>query len=174
MSDRFPLLALDLASKTGFALAAHPDAAPIHGSKRFSDGAEPLGRVLFKYWRWLNDMRAVHRLARVVYEAPINASGHTTEATTAILRGLVSTTALWCEMAGVPCVPGHLSSVRASFCAKGWRGDAKAAVIEACRMRGWEPVDDNAADALALLAYKASQYAPQGSLGMPPLLRAKA
>lgn len=171
MSDRFPLLALDLAKRTGWAIAAHPDAAPLHGSKRFSEGAEPLGRVLLRYWQWLNDMRAVHRPAAVVYEAPIQAAGHTHESTIEVLRGLVSATALWSEMAQLPCQPGHLSSIRASFCAQGWKGEPKKAVIDACLMRGWKPVDDNAADALALLAYKAAQYAPRGSLGMPALLR---
>lgn len=171
MSDRFPLLALDLASKTGWALAAHPDAKPLSGSKRFNDGGEPLGRWLLRYWSWLNDMRAVHRVAAVVYEAPIDTAGQTTAQVLEVLRGLVSVTALWAEMAGVPCQPAHLSSIRASFCAPGWRGDPKKAVMEACRMRGWEPTDHNAGDALALLAHKAAQYAPRGSLGMPALLR---
>ena len=51
-----------------------------------------------------------------------------------------------------------VGKVRKHFIGRGdlARAPAKAAVIRACRQRGWRPVDDNEADALALLDYAIS------------------
>ena len=169
MSDRFPLLALDLAGNTGWAVAAHPDARPYHGTQKFGAEGEALGPYLMRLWRWLSEMRAIHRPGSIVYEAPITVAGANSHAKSLKLMNLAGTTELWCQFAALPCEGAHLASIRKSFCGNGRA--KKPEVMEACRLRGWAPQNDNEGDALALLAHQAAILAPRGSLGMPPLLR---
>jgi len=188
MADPYPILALDIATMTGWALKASREAPAKYGSVRVGKGAE-LGPFLAGALDWFERAFAAWRPKWVVYEAP------QLSATTNIqtLRKLYSLAAL-ADVAAVRVaerekIPGLIvreeyhSRVRRHFLGDGrparpiprgpkaereadrreYRARLKSAVIAECRRRGWFPDDDNAADALALLAYAADLLDPEGA-----------
>lgn len=83
---------------------------------------------------------------------------------TSVLQGLHSVTRLSCADRSVPLQKCGHDEVRKRFLGdlykklfKG-REEIKEAVKAECRARGWKPVDDNDADALAVLDFLAAQH----------------
>jgi crossover junction endodeoxyribonuclease RuvC len=85
----------------------------------------------------------------VYYEAPLPATQQKSMDAAQIALGLEALTLAACRECGVRLVkPVHNGTVKKHFAGTG-RAD-KLAIIEACRRRGWNPDDDNHADALAV------------------------
>lgn len=149
---RTPLLTLDIAkAATGWA-AWSPGTPPEYGTERFGRYSD-LGAMLCAYSAWLGDLLRARGVQTVVFEAPYVRHPNTAEA----LYNLTGTTEQVCKMRSIACYSEHVGTVRKHFIGNGGlrRDRAKARVIEECRARGWEPPDDNAADALALLDHQA-------------------
>ncbi len=151
------ILALDLATKTGWAVGS-PDGEPRYGTKVLPSTGEDIGRFAAAYNEWLLDMITLENPALIVFEAPILA-GQTTLTTARKLGGLAWHTEFVCNLRQVRCAEHHLQSVKKFFAGSG-RAD-KAAMMEAARRHGWDPKDDNAADALGLWACTVHEKAPQ-------------
>lgn len=66
------------------------------------------------------------------------------------------------------------ATVRKHFCGHGRPKDRKLAVIRACHALGWEPSDDNEADAAAIWHYAKCLYEPAWAPTATPLFRAAA
>lgn len=164
------LLALDLATVTGYAvgdpelherltaLEAYgrgDNAKPFSGSHRIAPPGTPLGVFCIRYEDWLGDMLLVHQATHVVFEAPW-VGGKTSQDVARKLMGLAILTETVATRAKVPWIrEANNASVRKHFIGKG-RGDRKTLkrlTIEACQNRGWEPRNDDEADALALFDY---------------------
>jgi hypothetical protein len=174
------ILALDLASRTGWACGHVSDAMPRSGSVRFAREGASLGAIYSGCRQWLSDFVAAEPDVRlIVFEAPM-APGHMAGFTTAhIIRVLIGLCAVVEEF-------GHshrfdmrearVFDVREHFLGSNRikRKEAKSLTIEACNQLGWAPCDDNAADALALWHYQASILNPKLAVQTSPLFRRRA
>ncbi len=163
------VLALDLATKTGWAVVeegtAHAPTLievnggkevyhPVSGTIEIGRDHYSMGKFLDTYRRWLLDMLRVHGISRLSYEAPW-VNGDTSQATARKLFGLSAVTEMVCEMKTIPCMESTPTNVRTHFIGtnSGGRNTLKRMTIEHCQALGWNPVDDNEADALALLDF---------------------
>jgi Holliday junction resolvasome RuvABC endonuclease subunit len=68
-----------------------------------------------------------------------------------VYGGLLATLTAWCEEHGIPYSGAPVGTWKRHACGKG--NASKDDVIAAMRARGFEPVDDNEADALAVLLW---------------------
>lgn len=155
------ILALDLATNTGYALGA-PGARPSSGVHRIGRPHDTLGAFADDFERWLGTVIERLRPSVIYYEAPIMAAGVTTPETAIKLQGLAYHVNLLAYRARVRCRPAHMQTVRVHFCGKGRaeRKTIKGLIEDACRRRGWKPGDDNEADALALWDWACFREAP--------------
>lgn len=148
------ILALDLATSTGFAMSNG-----ISGSVSWKEYSHDYGEVDLAFRRWLSDLIAEHGVTLVVIEPPV-------------LRGAASIllVGLYWSANGIAALheakrkDAHSNTVRRWLFGadrlkelkkavnKGQaRKQLKAAVIEAMRERGHSPANDDEADALAML-----------------------
>lgn len=148
------LTALDLSSKFGWACPGQIPGEPMSGSVKLLRREEIVGcdpePLWSKLWDWLDDHRKVHQPDGIIYEAPILKGGEPYDVTD-FLFGLAHTAALWAYRNQLRVWKGHVNTVRATVVGDGRCG--KDGVILWCAKQGWNPVDDNAADALALWEY---------------------
>ena len=158
------ILALDLGTRTGWALAEGgrvESGAQVFDVKR---GESP-GMRFLRLSRWLEEIARVDHehphgvLELVVYEAAHHRGG----AATAVGVGMSSHVLAFCARHGIEHQPVHTATIK-KFATGNGRGD-KAAMIAAVQRRGWaahvvEPLDDNHADALALLHYALEELVP--------------
>lgn len=154
------VLALDLATATGWAVWQPGDAAPRHGTCRLPKTGRDIGRFLHAFEGWLRPFLEAEAPWRVVFEAPILRAGQTDIATARKLMCLAGVTEMVAHRAEVPVFEQGNQDVRKHFIGNGKapRKQAKDKTMRACRARGWHPRDDNAADALALLDYVAALW----------------
>jgi hypothetical protein len=162
--------AYDIASTTGWAEGTVADlrggARPRSGSHRFAPVGATRANVLANAMTWFADRLAIPpRPAAIFIEAPDffdlgggkkNGVNRTSMETVKLLLGLATLVECVAYKRGVYDVQWVSSaSVRRVFLGSGkLKGDvAKREAVLKCRALGWEPSDDNAADALALLVY---------------------
>lgn len=142
------MLALDLGTQTGWCLSyLSPQGArqQVSGSTSFKprsyDGA---GMRYLNFSRWLDDVaKNVDWVAfEEVKQIPRSAAaGH-------VYGGFLAHLMSWCEANKVP-----YSAIPSGQIKKHWtgRGNAKKdLMVRVCRQRGFSPVDDNEADAIAI------------------------
>lgn len=138
-------LALDLASRYGF--AAETPQGVDHGSLRIGregmDMGERLHRFEVHFTRFLVPR---YRPTEVLIEAPW-VSGD--DSATHFLLGLVGVARMLCARHGLPTRTIAVPDLREKL--TGIRGGTKEMCERVVRGCGFTPVDDNAADALALL-----------------------
>lgn len=156
------ILAIDPASKTGWAHKAGPAAAPEYGAAAIEGGAN-LGRFLANFRRW--HLAIMERLEPgvVYYEPPFVGNAAAVQKLHA-LRGQI---ALNCLDRGIPCHAVAVQAWRSHFLGKGWslrglpkdqrRRELKAAVRRQCKILGWPAKNDDEADALGILDYACAQ-----------------
>ncbi len=162
------LLALDLATTTGWAVAMPPYApAPtpmeqeagaampkrFSGSKSFKAYAGNIGRVMDQFGIWLPELITVHQPDMIVFEAPF--AGAVRNANTGrMLFGFCAMVEMIAYRQKIRCLECNNATVKKH--ATGSGRAQKVDMIKAARDRGWEPKDDNAADALWLADYAAA------------------
>jgi crossover junction endodeoxyribonuclease RuvC len=172
------ILALDLASRTGWALGRVDDPRPLCGSLRFAREGASMGAVFCGCRQWLVSFLAANRdIKLIVFEAPMVPqimSGRTAMNTLRHLIGLCAVVEeLSYSLGGYDVREARVSDIRAHFIGSNRhkRAEAKELTLAACRRLGWTPADDNAADALALFHYQASILDPKLALQTSPLFR---
>lgn len=157
------LLALDLATTVGWTVGS-PGEPPRYGSVRLEgrERAPRYGALL----DWLDDARRVHGVTEVVAEAPMVTGDFAGRDAALLALGLAAHLEFWCWDNGIrqrqSVVVGTARKAvlgRGSFA----RGTAKAVVLDWCRREGFEPGDDNSADAILLWSY-ATGYRRQREL----------
>lgn len=137
-------LALDLGTNTGWAMAR--DGVTVSGTASFKVGRyEGGGMRYLRFQRWLDEM-AGHGLDSIWFEEVRRHAG--TDAAH-VYGGLLATLTAWCEHRGIPYSGVPVGSIKKHATGKG--NANKDAMIAAAIARGFAPVDDNEADALALL-----------------------
>lgn len=172
------LIALDIASCTGFAIG-RPGGIPRLGSIRLGDdGATPAERGA-KLITWLGETVSTLRPRWLVYESPLpgkRKDEKSTLQTGFMLMGLAFTAGAVASLFGCHSISqGHAGSVRKHFLGRGNfpSAQAKRLAFRRCQELGWDPKGSlDAADAGALWHWKSCQLDSSIPL-LPPMPEAK-
>lgn len=138
------LLALDLGTRTGWAMSGDP---VTHGYADFRPGRFDGGGMRYlRFARWLNDLHASRPISEVAYE---EVRRHIGTDAAHVYGGLMAHLQSWCETVGVPYQGVPVGTIKRAATGKG--NADKAAMVAAVNARGYAVKDDNEADAIALL-----------------------
>jgi hypothetical protein len=149
-SDSLPsILALDLGSTTGWALR-NGRCRILHSTAEFRPTRfEGGGMRYLRFERWLDDTLKIAGGIDAVYFEEVRR--HLGTDASHIYGGFLATLTAWCEQQGIPYSGVPVGTWKRHACGKG--NADKQAVIAAIRERGFEPADDNEADAIAILLW---------------------
>ena len=163
------ILFLDLATRTGWCdgvLGQRPESGTIRLGRTGAADAEVFGAMM----AWIGGRLDAVRYARVVFEAPVGPgmAGKTQYKTARRLGGLCAVVEAVCHLTGHPVYQASASSIRKAVLGTGRPEDPKQAVIAHVRSLGFDPADDNEADAIAGWLYACADFEKKN----PPLIRA--
>jgi hypothetical protein len=168
------VLALDIATTTGFARGL-VGGKPQAGSVTFGRG-ESKNQVYANALTWFSGLlEPLPRPDLIAIEdmlPPQAMKGETSRAVRDRLAGLHGIMRAVAHLRGIHRIEAvTVSTIRAHFIGDRTlrRIDAKAAVIERCRMLGWQCRNDNEADALALWSCACGMLRPETALRVTPL-----
>jgi Holliday junction resolvasome RuvABC endonuclease subunit len=141
------ILALDLGQKTGWA-TRNADGAIASGTVEFKPGRwEGGGMIFLRFRAWLQEIDESAAGVGAVYFEEVRFHRGVTAAHA--YGGYLAHLTAWAEMFKIPYRGVPVGTIKRHVTG---RGNAdKDAVIAAVRALGFDPVDDNEADALALL-----------------------
>lgn len=148
------LLALDLGTRTGWACGM-PGEDPAHGHIRLPNDRGD-GAFFGAFRRFLLDHITVRAPRLIVYEAPLITGQMTHVQTVFRLFGLAAHTVEIAHIREVRCEPANNATVK-KFVTDNGRAK-KPEVMDAIRARGWDPDDENEADALAVFLWAESKW----------------
>jgi Holliday junction resolvasome RuvABC endonuclease subunit len=143
------ILALDLGTTTGWAL--------LDGSDHITSGSECFrpqrfeggGMRYLRFRRWLTEInQACDGIDCLYFEEVRRHAG--VDAAHAY-GGFLATLAAWCEQHDIPYQGVPVGTIKKHATGKG--NASKNEMVASIRARGHKPIDDNEADALALLAW---------------------
>ena len=141
------LFALDIATKTGWATNIHGKRSGVteFAIKR---GESP-GMRFLRCRAWLNEMWELlnPKIQLIVYEQAHHRGG----AATAVCVGLSTEVQAFAAEHDIEIMPVHTATLKKFATGSGRAG--KLDMIRAAEARGWDPQDDNEADAALLLEY---------------------
>lgn len=153
-----PILALDLATKTGWALQDRTGAI-ASGMQEFAlKRGESKGMRFLRFRKWLREMLALGEIGKefsedmpgvIVFEQAHHRGGFSTE----LCVGLVTDTLAEAARSGIEHMPVHTGSLKKWATGKGNSGKSVMIARAAELFPDIEIVDDNHADALLLLSY---------------------
>ncbi len=138
------ILALDLGTNTGFAI--YNGESIISGTKRLRHSKSESGLRFLDFRQWLIEMIKTHRINEIYYERVYRHCG--TEAGH-VYGGFLYHLAAVVEEFNVKCTGIPVTTIK-----KLTTGNGKASkedMMKAVRNSGFNPIDDNSADALAIL-----------------------
>jgi len=141
------ILAIDIGTRTGWALRTR-DGGVRSGTESFSAGKhDGPGQRWLKFRAFLTETgRSAGELHAVYYE---DVKNHAGVLASHIYGGFLAHLQYWCEMNRIPCVPVGVGQIKKHWTGKG--NAKKEEMVAEAERRGFKPVDDNNADALALL-----------------------
>ena len=147
------LLALDLGTTTGWALRT-PDRRIVSGTQSFKPQRFEGGGMRFlRFVRWLDELQALSGgLQHLAFE---EVRRHASTDAAHAYGGFLGQLSAWCEQRQIPYQGVPVGTIKKHATGKGNAG--KAEMIVAAKARGFDPVDDNHADALALLDWAMAQ-----------------
>jgi Holliday junction resolvasome RuvABC endonuclease subunit len=142
-------LALDLGTKTGWAFMDR-DSHMTSGVKEFKSDRWQGGGLRFLHFRsWLDEIKQRSSgIDRLYYEQVRRHAG--TDASH-LYGGWLAVLQVWCEENDIAYQGVPVGTWKRHACGKG--NADKQTVIAAMRARGFEPGDDNEADAIAILLW---------------------
>lgn len=143
------ILAIDLGTTLGWALAGR-DGTVKGGSESFSPKkCGGYGQRWLAYRQWLGELgRAAGEIHAVYYE---DIKRHEGVLAAHAYGGFLAHLEAWCAMNRLPLKPVGVGEVKKHWTGKG--NANKEMMIAAAKAKGFKPVDDNHADALAILSY---------------------
>jgi len=141
------ILALDLGTKLGWA-AQLRDGIIVSGTASFRLGRfEGGGMMWVRFRAWLAEMhKSVGPITQVWFE---EVNSHVGVRDAHAYGGFLSHLTAWSESETVPYAGVSVGTIKKHCTGKG--NANKAAMVEAIRAKGFNPADDNEADAIALL-----------------------
>jgi hypothetical protein len=143
------ILALDLATATGWALRS-ADGQILSGTVSFKPSRYDGGGIRYLRFRaWLDSIAQEAAGIGVVHYEEIRR--HLSTDAAHVHGGLLATLTAWCEQNAIPYQGVPVGTVKRFITGKG--NADKQAVIAAVRGRGFNPTDDNEADAIAILLW---------------------
>ena len=147
--DYGAVLALDLGTTTGWALKAS-DEFISSGTLSFKSSRYDGGGMRYlRLRRWLDDLqRDAGPIGTIHFE---EVRRHIGTDAAHIYGGMLGVLSAWCEERGIAYQGVPVGTIKAFATGKG--NSDKAAVIAAVRARGFSPIDDNEADAIAMLLW---------------------
>ena len=138
-------LALDLGTTTGFCIGK-AEGNTISSTWDLKPGRFDGGGMRFVRFRQrLNELHEAMPIGAVYFE---EVRAHKGVSAAHIYGGLMGHLTEWCETNGIPYQGVPVQAIKSFATGKGNAG--KDAVIAAVREWGFEPIDDNEADAIAL------------------------
>jgi len=143
------IMTLDLGTTTGFATCDNSGKI-TSGTASFKTGRfEGGGMPYLRFKRWLTDLKATLGDIDAIYFEEVRA--HKGVDAAHKYGGFVAHLTAWCEHHGIPYSGIPVGTIKKHITG---RGNAdKQAVITAVKNKGFNPVDDNEADSLALLDF---------------------
>lgn len=145
------ILALDLGTKTGWCVGSK--GAHASGTWNLAGGRFSGGGMRFVHLRQrLEELRAGYKLTAVYFE---EVRRHRGVDAAHVYGGMLAILTAWCEENGIPYEGVPVGEIKKSFTGKG-NSDKNAMIAEA-EKRGYEVVDDNQVDAIALFVLKAGE-----------------
>ena len=143
------IMALDLGTTTGWALRGY-DGLITSGTVSFRPSRYDGGGMRYlRFTNWLTEIdRLSGPIAAIWFEEVRRHAG--TDAAH-VYGGLMATLTAWAELRGVPYQGVPVGTIKKHATGKG--NAPKEAMIAAARSRGFNPADDNEADAIALLLW---------------------
>lgn len=143
------ILALDLGTSTGWALSC-PDGAIISGTMSFRPSRYEGGGMRYLRFRsWLNEINNRSGPIGSIYFEEVRRHAGTDAAH--IYGGFLAHLTSWCEAEKIAYQGTPVGTIKLFIAGKG--NADKNAVINAVRARGYNPADDNEADAIAILLW---------------------
>jgi len=146
---RLTLLALDLGTTTGWAVRPR-DGQIVHGSisfrpQRFEGG----GMRYLRFKHWLSELKSVSGDIHAVYFEEVRR--HAGVDAAHAYGGFMAHLTAWCEHHNIAYQGVPVGTIKKHASGKG--NASKDEMVAAIRARGFEPGDDNEADAIALLLW---------------------
>lgn len=143
------ILALDLGTNTGYACGNAK--AHFSGVWNLKPGRYEGGGMRFvKFRKYLNDFQDAYKKLDAVYFEEVRR--HMSTDAAHVYGGLLATITEWCEANKVPYEGVPVGTIKLFATGKG--NAKKDQMIAAVRSWGYEPEDDNEADAIAILRLK--------------------
>lgn len=143
------MLALDLGTTTGWALRAE-DGMITSGTASFRPGRYDGGGMRYlRFTNWLAEIDRLSGLIAAIWFEEVRRHAGTDAAH--VYGGLMATLTAWAEMRGVPYAGVPVGTIKRHATGKG--NAPKYAMMAAAKARGFNPVDDNEADAIAILLW---------------------
>jgi len=141
------ILALDLGTNTGWALSSR-DGAITSGTEQFKPQRfEGGGMRYLRFKRWLTEVKQCADGIDTVFMEEVRR--HAGVDAAHAYGGFLATLTAWCEHHNIPYQGVPVGSIKKHTTGKG--NASKDEMIASVRELGHAPVDDNEADALALL-----------------------
>ncbi|MBU6955504.1 hypothetical protein KP814_29355 [Hahella sp. HN01] len=141
-------LALDLGTQTGWALSQ--PSGITSGSESFKPRRfEGGGMRYLRFRRWLTELKSHTNGIDALYFEEVRR--HVSTDSAHAYGGFLATLTAWCEHHEIPYQGVPVGTIKRHVSGKG--NASKEEVIAAVRKQGFAPVDDNEADALALLSW---------------------
>lgn len=141
------VLALDLGTQTGWALRSSKGHT-MSGTQSFKPQRFEGGGMRFlRFHRWLKEILALSENVHEVYFEEVRR--HAGVDAAHVYGGFLSHLATWCEESKIPYSGVPVGTIKKSLTGKG--NASKEDMINGIKKLGYNPQDDNEADALALL-----------------------
>ena len=166
------IIALDLATKCGVAIGC-PGAKPIFLTEVLGKPGDHHGARFAQALRMMNRLIKEYQPTFIALEAPIGVHGGGSKKRPEVLMGLRGCVMGVAHMHHIPFDQYEVRTIRKHFLGNGAlkRAEAKAAAIKTCQMLGWNPKNDDEADAGALWDYACSMQSRAHSISTTPLFR---
>jgi Holliday junction resolvasome RuvABC endonuclease subunit len=155
--DGGPILALDLGTQTGWALRQQ-DHSITSGTEPFKPQRfEGGGMRYLRFKRWLAELQACETGLQAIFFEEVRR--HASTDASHVYGGFLGLLTAFAEHHQIPYQGVPVGTIKKHATGKGNAG--KSEVINAMRALGHQPVDDNEADALALLHWAIAQEGDQ-------------
>ncbi|MBF0326901.1 MAG: hypothetical protein HQL42_17770 [Alphaproteobacteria bacterium] len=143
------ILALDLGTTTGWAMRL-ADGSVVSGTMEFKPCRYEGGGMRFLRFRsWLDHLEFAAKKIDLLHFEEVRRHAGTDAAH--IYGGFLAHLTAWCELKHIPYQGVPVGTIKRHATGKGNAG--KDMVVAAMKVRGFNPEDDNEADALAILSW---------------------
>ena len=143
------ILALDLGTTTGWAIRDF-DGLITSGTVSFKPSRYDGGGMRYlRFTNWLTEIDRLSGPIEAIYFEEVRRHAGTDAAH--VYGGLLAVLTSWGELRGVPYQGVPVGTIKKHASGKG--NAPKQAMIDAARKRGFNPADDNEADAIAILLW---------------------